>query len=146
MNNISAVGRIGKDAELRHLQNGGKVATFTLAVEKQKKPNEEKPGTDWFRVDVWGNLAEKLAPYLKKGTQVFVIGRFELEMFTKQDGTQGHSLNINANNIQLLARPQAQQQSAPQQPVAARLVVTPPATPPTSSDWDAVFGGDEISF
>lgn len=148
MNNISIVGRIGKDATIRDA-GSSKVVTFSLACEKVKKANEEKAGTDWFKVDFWGKRAEGVAQYLKQGTQVFVTGRFELETFTKQDGTQGHSLQVTANDIKLLARPQgaAAQQQAPVAAGARPAVAPPPVAQPTASDWDAVFGSDEqISF
>lgn len=140
MNSISVVGRIGKDATIRDA-GSSKVVTFSLACEKVKKPNEDKPGTDWFKIDFWGKRAEAVAPYLKQGTQVFVAGRFELETFTKQDGSQGHSLQITANDIKLLARPQgAAAQTAAPAAVAAKPA---PAAAPTADDWNNVFGSDD---
>lgn len=71
MKNITIAGNIGKDATVRTTQQGDKVAGFSVAVEDGFGQNKR---TIWFDVSIWGQRAEKLAPYLTKGSKIAVAG------------------------------------------------------------------------
>ena len=68
MNNITIAGNIGKDAEVRSTPNGDRVAGWSVAV------NEGKDRTTWFSCSLWGDRAEKLAPFIRKGDRIAVSG------------------------------------------------------------------------
>jgi single-strand DNA-binding protein len=89
MKNITIGGNLGRDAEVRTTQNGDKVAGFSVAV-------KDRDETIWFRCDLWGTRAEKLAPYLRKGTPVTVNGDLRLSEY--EGKTQ---LNIRVNDVLL---------------------------------------------
>lgn len=82
-----ASGNLGKDIEVRFTPNGKCIGTFSLPVKSGWGDNEK---TSWVRCKVLGNRAEKLQPYLLKGSLVTVTGRFELEEW-EQNGTK-HSI------------------------------------------------------
>lgn len=72
MNVLTVVGNLGKDAEVRHTQNGDPVAGFSVAF---KSGFGQKAQTNWLDCSIWGKRAEGgLIPYLTKGTQVAVSG------------------------------------------------------------------------
>jgi len=78
MNNITLVGRAGRDPEVRYFESGTMVANFTLAVNTYKK--DEAP--DWFNLTIWGKQAQVAADYVKKGSQIAVSGRMTSEKWT----------------------------------------------------------------
>lgn len=138
-NNFSAVGRIGKDATQRQAGTTP-VVSVSIAVENGKKNQDGSKAADWYSVDFFGQRGVALQPYLTKGTQIFVTGRLTIEKFTDQQGVVQTKPTVNANDIQLLSRPQ-QQAVAPQQPAP------PPVAPPAPADYTALFGSsEEISF
>ena len=94
MQNLTVNGRIGKDAELRTLQNGQTVCSFTLASDQGFG---DKKTTNWFRISLWGKRGQSLAPYLLKGGQVVVAGELEIGEW---EGKAQH--NVNANDIALV--------------------------------------------
>lgn len=71
MNNYSAVGRVGRDAQVRHTAGGDAVVGFSLAVDSGYGPKKQ---TLWFDVSLWGHRAEKIAPYIRKGDRIAVQG------------------------------------------------------------------------
>lgn len=70
MQKLVIAGNVGKDAELRHTQSGDAVLGFTLAVDNGK----DKPAT-WYDASIWGKRGESLAPHIKKGGKLVLIGR-----------------------------------------------------------------------
>lgn len=78
MNNITLVGRAGRDPEVRYFETGTMVANFSLAVNAYKR--DEAP--DWFNLTIWGKQAQVAADYVKKGSQIAVSGRMTSEKWT----------------------------------------------------------------
>jgi single stranded DNA-binding protein len=79
LSKIQIIGNLGRDPELRYTPSGRPVATFTVAVnqsQKNQQTNEWIESTDWFRVSIWGDRGERAAENLRKGSRVFVDGRF----------------------------------------------------------------------
>ena len=117
MSNVfSCTGTVGRDAEVRYLPSGQAVLNVSVA---NNIGYGDKQQTIWLRVVVWGKRAEgELKNYLLKGQQVFVSGELATSEFTKNDGTKGFALEINAHILDLVGKKSDSQQSAPapQQP------------------------------
>jgi single-strand DNA-binding protein len=99
---IQIIGNLGRDPELRYTPNGRPVATFSVAVNqatKNQQTGEWIEATDWFRVSVWGDRAERAAENLRKGARVFVDGRFRTREYETNDGRKGMSLDVSADNV-----------------------------------------------
>lgn len=99
---IQIIGNLGRDPELRYTPNGRPVATFSVAVNqatKNQQSGEWIEATDWFRVSVWGDRAERAAESLRKGSRVFVDGRFRTREYETNDGRKGMSLDVSADNV-----------------------------------------------
>jgi single-strand DNA-binding protein len=102
LSKIQIIGNLGRDPELRYTPSGRQVATFTVAVNQSQmiqQSGEWIESTDWFRVSVWGDRAERMAESLRKGNKVFVEGRFKTREFEGRDGQKRTSLEITADSI-----------------------------------------------
>jgi single-strand DNA-binding protein len=98
---ITLIGNVGRDPEIKDLGQN-KVAEFSMAVSGKTTGKNAAEWTNWYRISVWGKQADVAQQYIKKGTQLFVEGRLQLREYTKADGTQGTSLEVNASDFQLL--------------------------------------------
>jgi single-strand DNA-binding protein len=110
------VGNVGRDPEMRYLPSGQAVTNFTVAVTRRwndRQTNERKEETTWFRVAVWGNQAETANNFVKKGTQIMVIGRISARAYADNAGQPAASLELTADTFQLLGS-RGEGQGAPQ--------------------------------
>jgi single-strand DNA-binding protein len=92
---------------MRYTPNGRAVTQFNVAVNqstKNQQTGEWVEETDWFRVSVWGDRAERMAESLRKGNKVFVEGRFRTREFEGRDGQKRTALEITADSIVNLER------------------------------------------
>jgi single-strand DNA-binding protein len=102
LSKIQIIGNLGRDPELRYTPNGRPVASFTVAVNqstKNQQSGEWIESTDWFRVSVWGDRGERVAENLRKGSRVFVDGRFRAREYEANDGQKRMSLDITADTV-----------------------------------------------
>ena len=111
MAEVSFVGNLGADPELRFTNDGKAVLDFSVAENHSKRgPGGEwtTTGTTWWRVSVWERQAEALANTLSKGDRVLVVGRSQTREFTKKDGQQGKSLECQASRVGVVPKPPEQ--------------------------------------
>lgn len=104
---VTIVGNVGKDPEMRYTADGAGVCSFTVAVNRHwtnRQTNEQQKKTTWFRVSAWGNLAETCSQYVHKGMLVLVTGEAEARAYTAGDGQPRASLELRAQNIKFLSR------------------------------------------
>jgi single-strand DNA-binding protein len=102
LSKVSIIGNLGRDPEMRYTPNGRPVTEFSVAVNqstKNQQTGEWVEATDWFRVTVWGDRAERTAEQLRKGTRVFVEGRFRTREYEARDGQKRVSLEITADSV-----------------------------------------------
>ncbi|MFM8744905.1 MAG: single-stranded DNA-binding protein [Cytophagales bacterium] len=104
VNKVILVGRLGKDPELRNLENGATVANFTMATSetyKDKTTGDRKEITEWHNIVLWRGLADVAAKYLHKGDQVYIEGKLRTRSLEK-DGVTRYSTEIVGDNVTLL--------------------------------------------
>jgi len=98
VNKVILVGNLGKDPEIRSFQNGGRVASFSIATSeswKDKSTGEKKDRTEWHRVSVLNDkLVEIVERYLKKGAKVYIEGQLETRKWTDKDGQEKYSTEV----------------------------------------------------
>jgi single-strand DNA-binding protein len=120
---LMIIGNLGRDPEMRYTPTGKPVTQFTVAVNqstRNQQTGEWTEDTDWFRVSVFGDRAERAAEQLRKGNRVFVEGRFRTREFEGQDGQKRTSLDLTADNvISLEKRPRDEEGSFSGAPAAA---------------------------
>lgn len=104
---IMIIGNLGRDPEMRYTPNGKPVTQFSVAVSHSRPDGQGgwiDDGTDWYRVSVFGDRAERAAEQLRKGNKVFVEGRFKTREFEGKDGEKRTSLDVTSDNVISLER------------------------------------------
>lgn len=104
---ITIVGNVGRDPEMRYTSEGVGVCNFSVAVNKRRRnrnTNEYIDQTTWFRVAAWRNLAETCSQYVHKGMQIMVVGEVNADAYVGQDGQARANLEITARDIKFLGR------------------------------------------
>src|SRR6266702_4480344 len=99
---VMIIGNLGADPEMRYTPSGRPVTELRVAVNqstKNQQTGEWIEATDWFRVSVWGDRAERAAENLRKGNRVFVEGRFKTREFEGRDGQKRTSLELTADSL-----------------------------------------------
>lgn len=122
VNTIYLMGRTGKDPEVR-MAGQNKVATFSLCTGGKYKTNDgrEIDDTAWHSIVAWRNLAELAEKYIRKGSQILVIGRLTYRKYTGNDGVERNVTEIIADKIELCgAKDSAPSQSPAPSPAPAR--------------------------
>ena len=103
MNNVSLVGRITKDPELRTIASGSITTTITVAINRRFANQAGEREADFIPVVVWNKQAENVAKYCKKGSQVGVTGRIQTRSYDAQDGTKRYVTEVIANTVTFLS-------------------------------------------
>ena len=137
-NKVILIGNVGKDPEVRHLETGIAVASFTLATtERYKNRNGElQDQTEWHNIVCWRNLAELSEKYIQKGAQIFVEGKIRTRSWADQTGAKRYTTEIVADNIRLLDRKGAVTGTPADMPVHAAPVSQPAFTVPVEDASD----------
>ena len=82
------------------------MASASLAVEDPtKKDDRGRPGTEWYRIKIWGRQAESLSPYLLKGKTILVEGRLSIQTWTDREGKSRYTPEVSADRVVLLGSP-----------------------------------------
>lgn len=111
MNRIDLIGRLTRDPELRKTETGYVRADFTIAVNRIGA-KEEQQQADFIPCRVWGNQAENLAHFQKKGNQIAIEGNLRIDSYTdKKDGTTKYTTYVLANRIEYLTKGETKQES-----------------------------------
>lgn len=103
LNRIVLIGRLTKDPELRYTPNGVAVATFTLAVDRNRKNAQGERETDFINIVVWQKQAENVANYLSKGKLAAVDGRLQIRSYDGQDGQRRWMTEVVADTVRFLS-------------------------------------------
>jgi single-strand DNA-binding protein len=96
VNKVILIGNVGKDPEIKSFDNGGKVANFSIATSeswKDKQSGERKEKTDWHNVAVFGQLADIVERYVKKGSKLYVEGKLSTRTYEK-DGEKRYVTEV----------------------------------------------------
>jgi single-strand DNA-binding protein len=104
VNKVILVGRLGKDPEIRNLENGASVANFTMATSesyKDKTTGDKKEVTEWHNIVLWRGLADIAAKYLHKGDMIYVEGKLRTRSWEKE-GVTRYTTEIIGDNMTML--------------------------------------------
>jgi len=155
VNKVIIVGNLGRDPETRYMPSGDAITNIAVATTdswKDKATGEKKEQTEWHRISAFGRLAEIMAQYLKKGSQVYIEGSLRTRKYTDKDGIERYATEIRADTMQMLGGRQGMggpsddgysappaRQSAPAASAPRQSQASKPA--PNFSDMD-----DDIPF
>ena len=98
VNKVILVGNLGRDPEVRFMQDGSKVANLSVATSeswRDKQTGERREKTEWHRVVIWNqNLAEVAEKYLRKGSKVYLEGQLQTRKWQDQSGQDRYSTEV----------------------------------------------------
>ena len=101
MNRLTIIGNLTRDPELRTTQGGEDVCSFTVAVNKPRRQNNQNDA-DYFRVTAWGERGKACAQCLGKGKKVCVVGPVSVKTYTGNDGTTKAQMEVTAQEVEFL--------------------------------------------
>jgi single-strand DNA-binding protein len=106
INKVILIGNLGRDPEIRHLENGSSVGKFPVATNEsyKDKNGEWQTITEWHDIVVWRSLAERAAKMLKKGSLVYVDGKLTHRKYQDKDGIDRYITEVVANTFRSLER------------------------------------------
>ena len=106
VNKAILLGNLGKDPELRRLDDGRAVANFSIATSEtyKNKSGEKVTNTEWHNVVLWTPLAEIAQSYLKKGSQVYIEGKISNRSYEDKEGVKKYISEVVGRDIRLLGR------------------------------------------
>jgi len=104
LNRCEFIGRLGSDPELRYTADGVAICNFSIAVntEFKKRNGEEIKNTEWVRISAFDKLAGICGDWLKKGSQVYVAGKFVTRKWVNKDGVDQYTTEVVADQMQML--------------------------------------------
>lgn len=109
VNRVILIGNVGQEPEINYTQDGKAIANFSLGMSENwtdKKTNEKKQKTEWIKVVVFGNLANVVQTYVKKGSKVYIEGSLQTRKWTDKNGVEKYTTEVILqgfnSNLQLL--------------------------------------------
>ena len=114
VNKVILIGNLGKDPEVRYLDNGVAVANLSLATSEnyKNKDGEKVTQTEWHDIVLWRGLAEVAEKYLKKGSSVYIEGKLRTNKWVDKDENTRYKTEVLADKLTMLGRSQNQEQSS----------------------------------
>lgn len=106
VNKVFLLGNVGKDPEVKHLDNGIVVANFTLATTERgytaTNGTQIPDRSEWHNIVCWRGLAKVAEQFVKKGSQVYIEGRIRSRTYDDSNGIKRYVIEIYADNMELL--------------------------------------------
>lgn len=105
LNHVTIIGFLGGDPEIKYIASGAAVATFSIATNQKWKDKEgnQKEEVEWHKIVVWNKLAELVAEYCKKGSQLYVAGRLKTRSWTDKDQVKRYTTEIVVSEVIFLS-------------------------------------------
>ncbi|HIP31166.1 MAG TPA: single-stranded DNA-binding protein [Crocinitomicaceae bacterium] len=111
VNKVILIGNLGKDPEVRHLENGSVVANFPIATSESytdKNTGQKIENTDWHDIVVWRGLAGVVEKYVRKGQKVYIEGKLKKRSWQDKEGNTRYTTEVIADELTILSRPDNQ--------------------------------------
>ena len=103
VNKVTLIGNLGQDPEIKSLESGQKVASFSLATSESFKDKDgvKQNKSEWHNIVIWGKLADVVEAYVKKGDKLYLEGKIQTQTWEK-DGEKKYRTNIVCNQMTML--------------------------------------------
>lgn len=104
-NKVQLIGFLGQDAELKKLTTGTSLAKLSLGTSETYKDakGERVTETQWHNIVIWGKLAEVVAQYTSKGSEIAVEGKLVNRSYEDKDGNKRYITEVIANDVLFLS-------------------------------------------
>ncbi|MDD5110897.1 MAG: single-stranded DNA-binding protein [Patescibacteria group bacterium] len=150
LNHVFILGNLTRDPELKAISSGTSVCNFSVATNRvwtDKASGQQQKAVDFHNIVVFGRMAENVAQYMRKGSQILVEGRIQTRSWNAQDGSKRYRTDIVADSIQFGAKPRPAAPPAPQPPrPAAQTPFRQPLAAPTEASSVGAPGYESESF
>lgn len=151
INNVTLVGRLTKDPDLRYTQSGTAVGQFTLAVNRNFTNQQGDREADFINCVIWRKAAESFANYARKGTLIGLTGRIQTRNYENQQGQRVYVTEIVVENFQLLESKEVNDQRRSSKPDQAtfdkQATEKPDPLDPFSKDVSPIdISDDDLPF
>ena len=96
LNKVTLIGNLGRDPQTRYTNDNRPIANLTLATSEEWKDQsgQKQSKTEWHRITVFGNLADVVQKYLKKGDNVYFEGKLQTRKWTDKDGKDNYTTEV----------------------------------------------------
>lgn len=143
INKVTLVGNLGRDPEVRRLDNGVVVAKFPVATNEsyKDKSGEWQTQTEWHDVVVWRQLAERAERDLKKGKLVYIEGKLTHRKYTDQNNIDRYVTEVVGNMFRILER--SERSSSPDQFPGEQDAPPSDSSSPVEPKDDSTNGDDK---
>jgi single-strand DNA-binding protein len=105
VNKVILIGNLGKDPEVRNMNDSAKVANLTIATSENwtnKQTGNKEERTEWHRLVMYRQTAEIAEKYLKKGSKIYVEGKLQTRKWTDKDNQERYTTEIVVDNFTML--------------------------------------------
>lgn len=130
VNKVILIGNLGKDPEVRHLENGAVVANFPIATSEvytDRTTGQKVENTDWHDIVVWRGLAEIVEKYVRKGQKVYIEGKLKKRSWQDKEGNTRYTTEVVADELTILSRPETTRSDEPSAPYSSQGTPEPPS-------------------
>ncbi len=130
LNKVMLIGNLGRDPEVRHLENGTAVANFSIATSesyRDRNTGETITNTDWHNVVLWRGLADVAEKYLKKGDKVYLEGKLRSRSYQDQQGITKYITEVVVDDMVMLGNRNTGEMGGGQMPQQPAPTPTPKA-------------------
>ncbi len=105
-NKVQLIGNLGQDPEIVSLENGSKLAKFSIATSDHYKnaQGQKVEDTQWHNIVAWGKTAEIVENYLTKGKQVAVEGKLTHRSYETKEGEKRYITEVRCNELLMLGK------------------------------------------
>ena len=151
INKVILIGNLGKDPEVRYLENGVAVCNFSIATGetyKDKNSGEKVTHTEWHNIVLWRGLAEVAEKYLKKGAKIYIEGKLRTRSWQDQEGNTKYTTEILGDNMTMLGKAGESNTENPAPSASSQSSATPKKVEkPLGEDFSKPdSGNDDLPF
>ena len=113
VNNVTLIGRVGQDPDIKNLPSGTMLAKFSLATSRGRKMPDGtwQDETEWHNIVTFGKTAETVRNYVQKGMLLYVEGYIHYNKYEDKDGIKRSYTNINVMRVKMLEKRDSQRQN-----------------------------------
>lgn len=143
LNNVSIMGRLARDPELRTTTSGKSVVSFTIAKDRDRKDANGQNQTDWIRMTAWEKTAEFICKYFQKGSMIAIEGRLQSKTYQDKNGTNRTDMEVVVEKVYFVGAKSASNTDSNAQPAARQQ---PTAQPQTAPQFEDVSDDPDLPF
>ncbi len=147
VNKVILIGNVGKDPEIRDLESGVKLASFSVATNEnyKDKAGEWQQNTEWHNITVWRGQAERVERQVKKGSKIYIEGKLATRKWQDKDGNDRYTTDVVASYFRILDRIESSGDEIPPLPVSEPMGSGPVVNKPLA-DSPAKAVEDDLPF